>query len=117
MVDLAWLRSTPWRERVAAIFDPPMMRRSLGAIDKVVVRHRGDSTAAAVLFCGWLSSRLNWRPEALAQRGNTLTGHARAHLGSRRTHDPTRHGRTSWVEGGTAAPRLILATGRAQGNP
>ena len=26
VVDLAWLRSTPWRERVAATFDPPPMR-------------------------------------------------------------------------------------------
>jgi glucose-6-phosphate dehydrogenase assembly protein OpcA len=81
VVDLAWLRSTPWRERVAAIFDPPPMRRSLGAIDKVVVRHRADSTAAAVLFCGWLGTRLGWRPEALARRGETLTGHARAKRG------------------------------------
>jgi glucose-6-phosphate dehydrogenase assembly protein OpcA len=78
VVDLAWLRSTPWRERVAATFDPPPMRRSLGAIDKVVVRHRIDSTAAAALFCGWLSSRLGWRPESLGRRGDQLTGHARA---------------------------------------
>src|SRR5918992_1302384 len=25
VVDLAWLRSTPWRERVAAAFDPPQL--------------------------------------------------------------------------------------------
>ena len=81
VVDLAWLRSTPWRERVAATFDPPPMRRSLGAIDKVVVRHRTDSTAAAALFCGWLASRLGWRPEALGRRGDHLTGHARARRG------------------------------------
>ena len=37
---------------------------------KVVVRHRDDSTAAGVLFCGWLASRLGWRPEALARRGD-----------------------------------------------
>ena len=30
VVDLAWLRSTPWRERVAAAFDPPAMRPALG---------------------------------------------------------------------------------------
>ena len=30
VVDLAWLRSTPWRERVAAMFDPPWLRRELG---------------------------------------------------------------------------------------
>jgi glucose-6-phosphate dehydrogenase assembly protein OpcA len=81
VVDLAWLRSTPWRERVAAIFDPPAMRRCLGGIEKVTVRHRGDSTAAAVLFCGWLATRLNWRPAALAQRGDALSGHARAKRG------------------------------------
>jgi len=81
VVDLAWLRSTPWRERVAAIFDPPPMRRALGAIDKVTVRHRADSTAAGVLFCGWLASRLGWRPEALAHKGSQLTGHCRARRG------------------------------------
>ena len=27
VVDLAWLRSTPWRERIAATFDPPALRR------------------------------------------------------------------------------------------
>ena len=81
VVDLAWLRSTPWRERVAATFDPAGMRQSLGAIDKVVVRHRSDSTAAAALFCGWLASRLGWRPSGLARRGDQLTGHARARRG------------------------------------
>ena len=29
VVDLAWLRSTPWRERVAATFDPPQWRDEL----------------------------------------------------------------------------------------
>ena len=29
VVDLAWLRSTPWRERVAMIFDPPGLRSEL----------------------------------------------------------------------------------------
>jgi glucose-6-phosphate dehydrogenase assembly protein OpcA len=78
VVDLAWLRSTPWRERIAAAFDPPEFRRSLGVISRVVVRHRADSVAAGVLLCGWLASRLRWRPEVMSQRGNALTGHARA---------------------------------------
>ena len=29
VVDLAWLRSTPWRERIAAAFDPPRLRPEL----------------------------------------------------------------------------------------
>jgi glucose-6-phosphate dehydrogenase assembly protein OpcA len=78
VVDLAWLRSTPWRERVAAAFDPPALRRSLGEIDHVGVRHREDSAAAGALFCGWLASRLGWRPESLDRRGTRLHGHSRA---------------------------------------
>jgi glucose-6-phosphate dehydrogenase assembly protein OpcA len=78
IVDLAWLRSTPWRERIAAAFDPEAERAQLSSIAAVTVRHREDSLAAAVLFCGWLSSRLGWKPESLAHTGGTYTGHARA---------------------------------------
>ena len=78
VVDLAWLRSTPWRERVAAAFDPPVERAHLPEIASVTVRHREDSLAAAVLFCGWLSSRLGWKPGSLSNASGRLTGHARA---------------------------------------
>ena len=78
VVDLAWLRSTPWRERVAAAFDPPALRRALDGVAGVTVRHREDSLAAALLFCGWLSSRLGWTPGSLSQSRSGLTGHARA---------------------------------------
>ena len=82
VVDLAWLRSTPWRERVAAAFDPPQLRRGLGEIAEVTVRHRADSLAAALLFCGWLCSQLGWRPGSFAERGGSRrTAHARAKRG------------------------------------
>ena len=77
VVDLAWLRSTPWRERVAAAFDPPALRGALRSVAAVTVRHRQDSLAAGLLFCGWLSSRLGWRPDSLVQRGDAFSGHAR----------------------------------------
>jgi glucose-6-phosphate dehydrogenase assembly protein OpcA len=77
VVDLAWLRSTPWRERVAASFDPPALRSALGSVSAVTVRHRQDSLAAGLLFCGWLSSRLGWKPDSLAPRGDAWVGHAR----------------------------------------
>lgn len=76
VVDLAWLRSTPWRERVAATFDS--RRQDLKAISAVTVRHREDSRAAAMLFCGWLASRLGWQPGTLAQSHGNWRGHARA---------------------------------------
>lgn len=60
--DLAWLRSTPWRERVAAAFDPEVWRPSLNEINKVVVRQHPGSTIAALLWLGWLASRMEWAP-------------------------------------------------------
>src|SRR4051812_17143093 len=76
VVDLAWLRSTPWRERVAAAFDSPRRRPDLKAISGVTVRHREDSLASALLFCGWLSSRLDWKPGQLSHGSNRWSGHA-----------------------------------------
>jgi glucose-6-phosphate dehydrogenase assembly protein OpcA len=81
VVDLAWLRSTPWRERVAASFDPPMWRDELGRISAVKVRHRPDSGASAVLFFGWLATRLGWTCESLVGQDGTRWGKARARRG------------------------------------
>ena len=78
VVDLAWLRSTPWRERVAAIFDPPERRRELRTITALTVRHHPASTAAALLLTGWLASRLGWREANLLAHGQTLRGKAHA---------------------------------------
>ena len=77
VVDLAWLRSTPWRERVAASFDPPLWREELARIGSVTVRHRPDSQSAAVLFFGWLASRLGWEVERLVDSDGSLHGKAR----------------------------------------
>ena len=78
VVDLAWLRTTPWRERVAATFDPPRWREELKRIDSVTVRHRGDSGVAGVLFCGWLASRLGWGDGSLVAGGDAVRGQAKA---------------------------------------
>jgi glucose-6-phosphate dehydrogenase assembly protein OpcA len=77
IVDLAWLRSTPWRERVAATFDPRQWRPSLSHISAVTVRHRADSKAAALLFVGWLASRLGWQPAAMIASNGSMLGKAR----------------------------------------
>src|ERR687894_1106588 len=65
VVDLAWLRSTPWRERIAATFDPPAWRPALRELKSVTVRHREGSEVSAALVLGWLVSRLGWAPCAL----------------------------------------------------
>jgi glucose-6-phosphate dehydrogenase assembly protein OpcA len=78
VVDLAWLRTTPWRERVAAAFDSPRRRPELRAITSLTVRHREDSLASALLYCGWLSSRLGWKPSALSHARGLWSCHASA---------------------------------------
>ena len=82
VVDLAWLRSTPWRERTAAIFDPVARRADLGSITKVALRHHPASTVTGMLFLGWLASRLRWSVEPLLSHAQALIGKARA-----RRHD------------------------------
>ena len=83
VVDLAWLRSTPWRERVAAAFNPPPLRRGLR---RDLGGHRAPPRRlaggrAAVLRLAVLAAGLAARarsPPAAAQR---RTAHARARRG------------------------------------
>jgi glucose-6-phosphate dehydrogenase assembly protein OpcA len=82
VVDLAWIRSAPWRERVAASFDPPARRERLHEIAAIEVRHHYASGAGALLLCGWLASRLAWEPRPLEVPGDgTATGWVRAQGG------------------------------------
>jgi glucose-6-phosphate dehydrogenase assembly protein OpcA len=77
VVDLAWLRTTPWRERLATSFDPPSRRPALAAIDSFVIRHQISSSASALLLAGWLASRLGWDTRPLqSANGAGLCGRA-----------------------------------------
>ncbi|HZI90645.1 MAG TPA: glucose-6-phosphate dehydrogenase assembly protein OpcA [Thermoleophilaceae bacterium] len=78
VVDLAWLRSTPWRERVAFAFDPMQWRGELWKISSVTVKHRPDSRAAGLLFLGWLAKRLGWEPGSMLSQNGALHGIAHA---------------------------------------
>jgi glucose-6-phosphate dehydrogenase assembly protein OpcA len=77
VVDLAWLRTTPWRERLAASFDPADRRSALRRVAGVSIDHRVESRASALLLAGWLASRLGWKPRRLSEeeRG-VLNGNA-----------------------------------------
>ncbi|WP_249009288.1 glucose-6-phosphate dehydrogenase assembly protein OpcA [Conexibacter sp. DBS9H8] len=82
IVDLAWLRTTPWRERLAAAFDDPSRRDELPALSSVVVRHNPNSLTSALLLSGWLASRLAWIPEPLVvTAGGAYRGTAAAQRG------------------------------------
>jgi glucose-6-phosphate dehydrogenase assembly protein OpcA len=76
VVDLAWLRSTPWRERIAATFDPPKWRQSLREISGISVTVREDSVVAGMLLLGWLSCRLGWQASELIKQDGVYMGTA-----------------------------------------
>lgn len=109
VVDLAWLRSTPWRERIAAAFDPQPMRRELAQITEVEIAHHPDSTIAAMLLVGWLATRLRWRLQPLesaADGSRHAAGENRRHrLAVRIAADATQQVR------GLADVRLQTASG------
>jgi len=79
VVDLAWLRSTPWRERVASTFDAHQWRSELFGITSVAVRHHPDSGIAGLLLFGWMASRLGWKPGRITAHEGTMRGSAKAH--------------------------------------
>jgi glucose-6-phosphate dehydrogenase assembly protein OpcA len=78
VVDLAWLRSAPWRERIASTFDPAVWRPALWDIESVTIRHHPESAISGLLLVGWLASRLGWEPGSLMSRNGDLLARARA---------------------------------------
>ena len=83
VVDLAWLRTTPWRERLAASFDPQQRRPALYEISEFAIRHCVGASASALLLAGWLCSRLDWEASALSCDRRR---HLRRHDFSGRSH-------------------------------
>ncbi|MGX6447238.1 glucose-6-phosphate dehydrogenase assembly protein OpcA [Patulibacter sp. S7RM1-6] len=61
VVDLSWLRATPWRQRLAAHYQGAARAGELDEIVAVEIRHERRSVAAAWLLLGWLGDRLGWR--------------------------------------------------------
>ena len=79
VVDLAWLRATPWRERIAATFDPPRWASALREITAATVSHHPESTVSGALLLGWLASRLGWWPGRMEPEDGGLVTRARTH--------------------------------------
>jgi glucose-6-phosphate dehydrogenase assembly protein OpcA len=78
VVDLAWLRSVPWRERLASTFDPPKWRPALREITAVTVRHHPESVVSATLLVSWLATRLGWKPAKMEEEDGGLVARCRA---------------------------------------
>jgi glucose-6-phosphate dehydrogenase assembly protein OpcA len=60
--DLNWRRLAAWQELTAEAFDPPERRAAVREVDQVVIDYEKGNPAQAVMFLGWLASRLGWQP-------------------------------------------------------
>jgi hypothetical protein len=77
IVDLSWLRTVPWRERLAGSFENPSRRAALNSLKRIYVRYDASSVVSAILLVGWLASRLGWTPKTLeAAPGGAFVGTA-----------------------------------------
>ena len=75
--DFAWTRLTPWRRLTTQFFDVPATLPILDLIDEATVTYDNSPNTwsgftSALLYAGWLGSRLSWRTpgELLPVRGD-----------------------------------------------
>ena len=69
LADLNWRRLASWQELSAEAFDPPERRAYIYEIDKVTIDYEKGNQSQALMFLGWLASRLNWTPTAYEKEG------------------------------------------------
>jgi glucose-6-phosphate dehydrogenase assembly protein OpcA len=62
LADLNWARLGAWQELIAAAFDPPERRDAVREIDRGTIDYEKGNPAQALMFLGWLASRLQWKP-------------------------------------------------------
>jgi len=69
VADLNWRRLQPWQELTAQAFDPPDRRAAVWDIDGITIDYEKGNSAQALMFLGWIASRLGWEPVARQQEG------------------------------------------------
>lgn len=62
VADLNWRRLAAWQELTAEAFDPPERRAAISEVDRVVIDYEKGNSTQAMMFLGWLASRLGWEP-------------------------------------------------------
>ncbi|HZC18481.1 MAG TPA: glucose-6-phosphate dehydrogenase assembly protein OpcA, partial [Rubrobacteraceae bacterium] len=63
--DLQWAALSAWRSLVAELFTTPERAGEFGKIRRVQILHAPEGECRALLFAGWLSALLGWRPESV----------------------------------------------------
>jgi glucose-6-phosphate dehydrogenase assembly protein OpcA len=67
IADLNWRRLGAWQELAAEAFDAPERRAAIREIDRVTIDYEKGNSTQALMYLGWLASRLQWRPVAFKQ--------------------------------------------------
>jgi glucose-6-phosphate dehydrogenase assembly protein OpcA len=74
--DLNWRRCLLWREAIALTFDekhgevPLSALKQIKSIDLAYVWSKGAPSNQAILYAGWLSSKLDWKLDKAAKTGD-----------------------------------------------
>ena len=69
LADINWRRLAPWQELAAAAFDPPERRSAIYEVDRVTIDYERGNESQALMFLGWLASRLQWTPTEYKSEG------------------------------------------------
>jgi glucose-6-phosphate dehydrogenase assembly protein OpcA len=69
LADINWRRLAPWQELTAAAFDPPERRSAIYEVDRVTIDYEQGNQSQALMFLGWLASRLKWIPVEYSLEG------------------------------------------------
>ena len=62
IADLNWGRLSAWQELTAEAFDPPERRSALKEVDQVTIDYEKGNQSQALMYLGWIASRLQWTP-------------------------------------------------------
>lgn len=69
LADLNWQRLAPWQELTAQAFDPPERRDAIPEIDRLTIDYEQGNVAQALMYLGWVASRLQWQPVSYSHEG------------------------------------------------
>jgi glucose-6-phosphate dehydrogenase assembly protein OpcA len=69
LADLNWERLAPWQELTAQAFDPPERRAAIPEVDRLTIDYEQGNVAQALMFLGWVASRLQWQPASYSYEG------------------------------------------------
>lgn len=69
IADLNWRRLAPWQELTAQAFDPPDRRAAVWDVDGITIDYERGNSTQALMFLGWIASRLDWKPESRTKEG------------------------------------------------